>query len=115
MKMHLFVDVLCSREISRSSLLSLDQVITVNSGGNGSSGETRRDELEHSHLSRGVLKGLVEISIYVANYQEYLHGHSIGSQTEVGDSSVDVLLGRLIQMTVQDLLRESERTLQSTS
>lgn len=52
---NLLVDVNSSSEILDSTGLGLDQVITVNGGGDGDSGESSRHELKESHLSGGIL------------------------------------------------------------
>jgi hypothetical protein len=47
---NLLVDVDSPLQVGNTSNLSLDQVITVNSGGDGGSRETSGHELQKSHL-----------------------------------------------------------------
>lgn len=52
---YLFVGDLGGVQIGSGTLLSGDKMITVNSGGHSRLGQTRRDELQHRHLGRGIL------------------------------------------------------------
>jgi hypothetical protein len=52
---NLSVTVVCDSKIGGTVVLSLNEVITVNSGGDSNSRETRRDELKESHLSSSIL------------------------------------------------------------
>lgn len=51
----LSVDVVGSGQILDTTNLGLDQVITVDGGGDSSLGETGRHELKDSHLGGGIL------------------------------------------------------------
>lgn len=83
-------------QVLSSSYLCLDQVITVDGGGNGHLRQTAADKLKHRHLGGGVL-----------------HSHSIWSQAEIGAASVNVLTCRIIQVTVHYLLWQSKRPVES--
>lgn len=48
-------------------------------------------ELKHSHLSRGIL-----------------HGDTVRSKPEIAGSPLDLLLGRLVQMRVQNFFRQGQ-------
>lgn len=78
---------LCSGQILDSSGLGLDQVITVDSGGHSHLGQAAADELEHRHLGRGIL-----------------HGHTVGTQSQVSAAAVDLLIVGVIEVAVHDLL-----------
>lgn len=62
----LSVDVLGPGQILVSANLRLDQVIAVDCGWDSHPGKTGGDELQHGHLSGGIL-----------------HGHSVGPEAEV--------------------------------
>lgn len=76
--------------------LGLDEVITMDRWGHSNPWQARADELQHSHLGRGIL-----------------HSHSVRAQLEVRLASHYVLISRVIQMGIQHLFWESERTSQS--
>ena len=57
--------------------------------------QSTRDELQHGHLSRGVL-----------------HGHTVGAEEEVRLSSDNVLVLGVVKVTVGYLLRQGQRLLQ---
>ncbi len=67
----------------------------MDGGGHGHLGQSRSHELEERHLGRGVL-----------------HGHAIGLQVEVALPPQDLGLIRVIQVAVDDLLRQGERPVQ---
>lgn len=67
-------------------------MVTVDGGGDGDFGQAAADELQHGHLSGGVL-----------------HGHAVGTQAQVGAAAIDLLAGWVVQVTVDDLLRQRER------
>lgn len=83
-------------KISDGAVLGGDQVIGVDGGGNSNSGHAGRDELEHGHLSSGVL-----------------HGDSVGSEVKVRLASSDISVGSVVQMTVDDLLGERQRSVKT--
>lgn len=59
----------------------------MDGGGHGHPRQAAADELEHRHLSRGIL-----------------HGHAVGTQAQVGATAVDFLVVGVIEVTVHDLL-----------
>lgn len=79
-------------QVLNPSDLSLNQMITVDGGGNRHLGQTTADELKHRHLSCSVL-----------------HSHAVWTQTQIGAATVDLLACWVIQVTVHNLLRQSER------
>lgn len=79
-------------QVLSPSNLSLNQVITVDGGGDRHLGETTADELKHCHLSSGIL-----------------HGHAVRSQAQISASAINVLPFRVIQVTVHNFFRQSER------
>jgi len=83
-------------KISDGTVLGGDQVIGVDGRGNSDAGHARGDELEHGHLSGGVL-----------------HGDAVGSEVEVRLASSNVGFGSVVQMTVDDLLGESKRSVKT--
>lgn len=83
-------------EISDGAVLGGDQVIGVDGGRNSNSGHAGGDELEHRHLRGGVL-----------------HGDSVGSKVEVRLASSDISVGSVVQMTVDDLLGERQRSVKT--
>lgn len=78
---------LCSGQILHSSSLGLDQVITVDGGGHSHPGQAAADELEHRHLGGGIL-----------------HGHAVGTQSQVSAAAVNLLVVGVIEVAVHDLL-----------
>mmetsp|Transcript_41547 Transcript_41547/g.106288 ORF Transcript_41547/g.106288 Transcript_41547/m.106288 type:complete len:369 (-) Transcript_41547:81-1187(-) len=103
---HLLVDVICKFQVSHTTKLAaaillrgggaLDEMVAVDCGGHRCLGQAGRDELQHGHLRRRVL-----------------HGHTVRAQPQVAHSSLDVLVGRVVQVAVHNLLRECERTVQA--
>lgn len=67
-------------------------MITVDGGGDRHPGQTTADELKHCHLSSSVL-----------------HGHTVWTQAQIGAAAINLLPYRVIQVTIHDLLRQSER------
>lgn len=67
--------------------LGLDQMVTVDGGRHSHLGQSTADELQHGHLGRGIL-----------------HGHAVRPQPQVGLASLDLLVGRVIQVSIHDLL-----------
>lgn len=91
----LLVSLLGAVKISDTFLLGLDEVITVDSGGDSGLGEARGNELKHSHLGGGIL-----------------HGNAIGAELEVSLTTNNVG-GRVgvVEVTINDLLGEGKRAL----
>jgi hypothetical protein len=87
------VDIDGTSQILYTTNLSFNQVITVNSGRDGNAGKTSRHELQKSHLSSGVLAS-----------------NTVRTKLEVRLSTNDFLVLSIIQMTIDDLLRQGERT-----
>ena len=52
-----FVEIFGALQILLALNLGLDQMVTVDGGGNGHLGQSRGNELEHRHLSGSVLHG----------------------------------------------------------
>lgn len=77
----------CSGQILHTSNLGLYQMVTVNGGGYSHLWQPTADELKHSHLSSSVL-----------------HGHTVRTQTQVGPTTVDLLIVGVIEMSVYNLL-----------
>lgn len=67
--------------------LGLDQMVTVDGGRHGHLGQAAADELQHGHLGRGIL-----------------HGHAVRPQPQVCLAPLDLLVGRVIQVSIHDLL-----------
>ena len=91
----LLVHVLGPGQVLVALDLGLDEMVAVDGGGDGHPGQAAADELQHRHLGSGVL-----------------HRHSVGSEPQVAGASLNVLLGRVVQVRVQDLLRQSHRPAQ---
>jgi len=68
----------------------------VDGGGHGHTGQPAADELKHGHLCGGIL-----------------HGHAVGPQPQVGAPAVDFLVVGVVQVTVHNLLGESEGSAES--
>mmetsp|Transcript_45480 Transcript_45480/g.75908 ORF Transcript_45480/g.75908 Transcript_45480/m.75908 type:complete len:411 (+) Transcript_45480:1238-2470(+) len=83
-------------QVDDGSLLGLNQVVAVDRRGDCRLGESCRDELENCHLGCCVL-----------------HRHSVWSQQQVALSPLDVLVHGVIQVGVQNLLSQRQRTRQS--
>ena len=77
---------------------TFNQVITVNGGGDCGLGESGGDELKDSHLGGGIL-----------------HSDTIRAETEVADTTLDILAFRVIKMAVDDLLGEGQGTVETTA
>ncbi len=93
---HLTVDVFGPCQILRTAHFRFDQMVAVNCGGHSHPGQPAADKLEHRHLGSGVL-----------------HGHAVRTQLQVAVAANDVLLARLVQVAVQDLFAERQRTVQA--
>merc|ERR1719232_30647 len=59
----------------------------MDGGGDSNLWKATADELQHGHLGCGIL-----------------HGHSVWSQAEIAGSSFNVLVCRIVQVRVEDLL-----------
>lgn len=66
-------------QVFSSSDLSLNQMVTVDGGGDGDPGQAAADELQHGHLSSGVL-----------------HGHPVGTQAQVRAAAVNLLANGVV-------------------
>ena len=64
----------------------------MDGGGNSHLGQAAANELKHGHLGCGVL-----------------HGHAVRTQAKISAAAVDFLPHWIIQVTVYNLLRQSER------
>lgn len=82
-------------KVLNPSDLSFNQVIAVDGGGNSHFGQAAAYELQHGHLGRGIL-----------------HGHPVWSQAQISATTVNLLPCWIIQVAVNDLLRQSERPVQ---
>ena len=87
---------LCLGEVLSTSSSGLDQVVTVDGGGHRHAGQPAADELQHGHLGSGVL-----------------HGHAVRPQPQVSAPTVDILVVGVIQVTVHNLLGQSEGSVES--
>lgn len=65
----------------------------MDGGRHGHFGQPAADELQHCHLSSGIL-----------------HGHAIRPQAQVGLASLDLLLRGVIQVAIYNLLGQGEGT-----
>ena len=68
----------------------------MDGGGHRHAGQPAADELQHGHLGSGVL-----------------HGHTVGPQPQVSAPTVDILVVGVIQVTVHNLLGQSEGSVES--
>lgn len=94
----LLVDVDSALEILLTTNLGLNQVVAVDGGGVGNGGHASRHELEDGHLGGGILAG-----------------NTIGAETEVGDTALDVLLVGVVQVRVEDLLSVGEGAVETAA
>lgn len=83
-------------QVLNSTNLSLDQMITVDGGRNCHLGQTTADELKHCHLSGSIL-----------------HRHTVWTQAQIGAAAANLLPCWVIQVTIDNLLRQSERPAKS--
>ena len=93
---HLLVLAAGHGEILATTGLGGDQVVAMDRGRHGRARKARRDELQHSHLRRGIL-----------------HRNAVRAEVQVRLTTLDVLLLGLVQMAVENLLAESQRTIQA--
>lgn len=93
----LLVDVLSTGKILLTTNLSLNQVVTVDGGGGSDGGHASGHELENGHLGSGVLAS-----------------NTVGTELEVRDTTLDVLLMRVVKMRVENLLGVGQRTVVKT-
>jgi hypothetical protein len=73
-------------------------VVTVDGGGGLDGGHASGHELEDSHLGSGVLAS-----------------NTVGTELEVGGTTLDVLTVGVVKVRVQDLLGVGERALQTST
>lgn len=92
----LLVDLIGTSQILFTSNLSLNQVVTVD-GGRGSDGRhASRHELKDGHLGGGILAS-----------------NTVGAELQVGNTTLDILLMRVVKVRVEDLLGVRKRTAQT--
>ena len=84
---NLLVKILGTGQILGATNLSLNQMITVDSSGGGNLGHTSRHELENSHLSGSILAS-----------------NTVRSELKVRNTTLNVLLMGLVEMSVKNLL-----------
>jgi hypothetical protein len=94
----LLVDVVGTGQILLTTNLGLNQVVTVDGGGGLDGGHASGHELEDSHLGSGVLAS-----------------NTVGTELEVGGTTLDVLTVGVVKVRVQDLLGVGERALQTST
>lgn len=94
----LFVDVLGSGQILYSTNLRLDQVIAVDCGWYSHPGKTRGDELQHGHLSGGIL-----------------HGHSVGPEAQVRSAALNFLALGLVQVAIEHLFGQGQGSVKAVT
>lgn len=87
----LLVDANCTGQILGTANLGLDEMVAVDGGGVGNRGHASRHELEDGHLGGGILAG-----------------DAIRAESEVGDTTLDLLALRVVQVRVEDLLGEGQ-------
>jgi hypothetical protein len=81
------VDVIGTSQILLASNLGLNQVVAVD-GGRGRDGwHASRHELKNSHLSRSILAS-----------------DTVGTQLQVGNTTLDILVVRVVKVRIQNLL-----------
>eukprot|EP00053_Salpingoeca_punica_P020385 m.211399 g.211399 ORF g.211399 m.211399 type:complete len:843 (+) comp18318_c0_seq1:197-2725(+) len=76
--------------------LGLDQMVAVHRAGHSNARQARGDELQHSHLRGGVL-----------------HGHAVRAEAQVALAADNLLLGGLVDVAIENLLREGERAVEA--
>ena len=110
----LLVDIDGTGQVLGSADLGLDQVVTVDRSGDGSLGKTSRHELEDGHLGGSVLAcDTLFVSLCSCiNVTPIMSPTHVRSQLQVGDTTLNVLLVRVVQVAVHDLLGESQRAVE---
>ncbi|KAF8954574.1 hypothetical protein BDZ97DRAFT_1864540, partial [Flammula alnicola] len=90
------VDLLVDRdgasEILDAANLGLDQVVTVDGGGDGGGVHSSGHELEQGHLGSSILAR-----------------NTIRTKFQVANTPHNVLVGRVVKMTIENLLGEGQR------
>jgi hypothetical protein len=120
----LLVNADSPRQVLLTTNLSLDQVVAVDRGRNGSGRQTSGHELQESHLGGGILasntlcsrKGKCTVGSQDNRKRMLLRGRRKGThvwaEPQVGDTTLDLSLTSVIQVTVNDLLGEGERAVE---
>ncbi len=85
---HLFVELFGCLEILLCPQLSLDEMVTVDSGWDGYLGQPTADELEHGHLRVG---GLIASTMHATHAEAYVHVYHLASHA-TGTCTLDGLL-----------------------
>jgi hypothetical protein len=88
-------------------------MVAVHRGGDGGLGETGGHELEDSHLGGGILAcdALIKELAVALGMGRGGVAH-VRAELEVRDTTLNLLLMRVVEMTVDDLLGEGERAVQ---
>lgn len=92
----LLVDANGTGQILGATNLGLNQMVTVDGGGVGNRGHAGRHELHDGHLGSGVLAS-----------------NAVGAQLEVGDTTLNVLTVRVVQVRIQNLLGVAQRAVEA--
>ena len=85
------VDLVGAGQILLAADLSLDEMVAVDSGRGSNGGHSSRHELEDGHLGSGILAG-----------------HTVGTELEVADTTLNLLTVRVVQVRVENLLGKGE-------
>jgi len=93
---NLLVDIVGTCQILCAADLGLDKMVAVHGSGRLHPRHTGRHELQKGHLGGGIL----------ASY-------AVGAELEVAGAALDLLVVRVVEMRVQDLLGEGERAVQA--
>lgn len=88
--------VIGAGEVLLAADLGLDEVVAMDRAGHGGLAAARGHELEQRHLRRRVL-----------------HGHAVRTQVQVALAADDLLRRGLVQVSVDDLLGQRQRTVQA--
>jgi hypothetical protein len=94
----LLVDVDGAGQILLVANLGLDEMVAVDGGGSGHRGHAGGHELEDGHLGGGILAS-----------------NTVGAQLEVAGAALNVLLVRVVQVGVEDLLGEGKRAVETAA
>lgn len=90
------VDVVGASQILRTANLSLDKMVAVHSGRGSDGRHASRHELQDGHLSGGILAG-----------------YAVGAELEVAAAALDFLVVGVVQVGVENLLGEGQRTIET--
>jgi hypothetical protein len=123
------VDINGARKILDTANLGLNQVVTVDGGGDSGGVHTRRHELKQSHLktllepenvieqqctylSSSILARYSLIRICQLGVSKKLFKTHVRTELQVAGSSDDLLLVRVVEMAVHNLLGKGQWSLQ---